>query len=140
MAFVNEYISDEDIKNYEIEKVWLHPNPVYIGKSKPAGFRFEWTINRARDSYFMVLTGPDRDDLYRTCVLKWKGELFTIYVRGTGDGSTSLSDSPFKKVWELRGAASYDSEILETLKEALTTYGYSGMRRQIPNTVVQFKF
>ena len=33
-----------------------------------------------------------------------------------------------------------EKEIMTALKEALTTYGYRGARKQIPNTVVEFNF
>lgn len=141
MAFVNEYISDEDIEKYGIEKIWLRHNPVYIGKSKPSGFRFQWTIDRARDIYFMVVGGGGRDEVnVAVCILNWQGKQTEFRLFKPGEGSKSFSESPYRVVWGLGNATTYDPEILLLLKEALTAYGYSGMRRQVPNTIVEFKF
>lgn len=146
MAFMNEYISDEDIKNYEIEKVWLRHNAQYIGKSRPTAFRFQWTIDRDRNIYFMVVAGGGRADHEdgTTCVLNWQGKQTTVRIDKADGSSANLNDNPFKIIWELLNTPSLDSvsnrEILGVLKEGLTTYGYEGARRQVPNTIVEFKF
>lgn len=146
MAFVNEYISDEDIKNYEIEKVWLSFNAQYIGKSRPAGFRFQWTIDRERNIYFMVVAGGGRADHEdgTACVLNWHGRQTTVRINEADGSSANLNDRPFKIIWELLNTPSLDSvsnqEILGALKEALTAYGYEGARLQVPSTIVEFKF
>lgn len=141
MAFVNEYISDEDIKKYGIEELWLRYNPVYKGQKRPSGFRFQWTVDREQNIYFMMVGGGGYERVNeRICLLSYKGKAYEVWIARPGEGSKNLSDEPFYIVWELSGGASYGTEVLDALKEALTVFGYDGARRQVPNTIVKFKF
>ena len=56
MAFVNEYISDEDVEKYGIRQLRdeLHAN--YATRE-----HWEWTIDRERDAYLMRLRNLGRD-------------------------------------------------------------------------------
>ncbi len=145
MAFVNEYISEEDIKKYGIEEIWLRYHAAYGGTSKPPGFRFQWTIDRARDIYFMQVGGGGRDEIdLAIWILDWQGKKTRVDLAKTSDGSMSFSERPYRIVWELRNSPAMDSmsrgELLAVIREALVGYGYGGVREQIPETVVNFKF
>lgn len=142
MPFVNEYISEDDLNKSGIEEVWLRYHPIYkrTDRERPKSFRFSWTVDHERNIYFAILTGPDRDEHYMTCLLSVKDERVIIYLRLSGDGSNRYSDVPYKRVWELKNNSKYDAELLSILKEALSVYGCDGIERQVPNTVVEFLF
>lgn len=148
MAFVNEYVSEDDIKKYDLDRVWLDRNPVYKIEGKlPSGFRHKWTVDRESDTYFMVVGGGgyDRGNI-TNCVLYRGGQLWDIQLAEPGDGSKSFKEQPYRIVWALetiyprQSEAAYQ-EVINVLKEALTVYGYAGPRSQAPGTtLVEFKF
>lgn len=147
MAFVNEYVSGEDVQKYNLDEVWLHRNPVYRREGKlPPGFRHKWTVDRERNFYFMVTGGGgyDRGNITE-CVLYLDGVLLNVELAKPGEGSKSFSEQPYRIVWELNKMLpklpdSTSQEAVRVLKDALRAYGYAGARRQIPNTIVEFKF
>jgi hypothetical protein len=65
MPFVNEYVSDDDIEKYRLDELWLRYHPEY--KSVPSIYRHNWTIDRERNTYFMVVGGGGREENYKTC-------------------------------------------------------------------------
>jgi hypothetical protein len=145
MVFVNEYVSDEDIKKYKLNEIWLKYHPEH--KSVPDHYRHEWTVDRERDIYLKwVSVGREEHSNRLTFVLYWKGEFITVELDLVGIGRTQkLTERPYRKVWELVGIwpsqpkTAKREEVLAALKEALTVRGYDGARRQIPDTIVEFK-
>lgn len=144
MGFVNEFVSEEDIKKYKLDEIWLKNSPAY--KSVPASFRHHWTIDRERDIYFKVI-GSGREELANQVIgnFYWKGQLLTVHLYVAAGGSLKFSEQPFRKIWERadifpRQAVTEHPEIMDALKEALTVYGVRGMQNQVPNTIVEFKF
>ncbi len=147
MAFVNEYVSDDDIKKYNLDRVWLDRNAVYKIEGKlPSGFRHKWTVDRERDTYFMMAGGGSYDRDFTSWVLYREGQLWDIDLSKPGEGSNSFDEQPYRIVWaleriNLRKPEAAHREIIQVLKEALTVYGYAGPRRQAPGTtLVEFKF
>ena len=103
MAFVNEYVSEDDIKKYGLDKVWLDRNAVYKAEGKmPSGFRYKWTVDRESDSYFMVVGGGgyDRGNI-TNCVLFRGGQLWDIELAEPGEGSKNFKEQPYRIVWAL---------------------------------------
>lgn len=143
MTFVNEYVSDDDIKKYGLNELWLKYSPEY--KGFPSSFRHEWTIDRDRNAYFKVMGGGGREENYKKCVLNINGTHLTVRIRVSVGSSLHFSDQPFKINWELididreKPRADHD-ETIKVLKDALLAYGYAGARRQVPNTIVEFQF
>lgn len=145
MTFVNEYVSEEDIKKYMLDEIWLKYHPEE--KSVPNHYRHEWTVDRERDIFLKwISVGREEYSNRLTFVLYWKGELFTVDIDLIGVGRPQkLTDRPYKKVWELVGIwpsqpkTATREEVLTALKEALIVRGYDGARRQIPDTIVEFK-
>lgn len=145
MAFVNEYVPEDDIKKYKLDEIWLKYHPEE--KSVPNHYRHEWTVDRERDIYLKwVNVGREEYSSRLTFVLYWKGEFFTADLDLVGIGRPQkLTERPYRKVWELVGIwpsqpkTATREEVLAVLKEALTVRGYDGARRQIPDTVVEFK-
>ncbi len=145
MSFVNEYVSAEDVKRYQLDGIWGKYHPVYGGI--PSNFRHYWTIDSARNIYFKVMNiGREELSGVHTCLLYLDGEPIKVKVELGDESSGNLNDQPFIIVWHLVGVwpskidAVSNKEMIEILKEALTVFGYSGARRQVPNTVVKFKF
>ena len=146
MAFVNEYASDEDIEKYGLEAIWRRFNPNRMGpmfqNGPPA-----WTIDRERDAFLMIVGRGTREAgnllLGVLCV---KGQLARYHLFVNAETSDFLSANPYYKVWDRGKLDRYDGFDLPVedadnlLKEALSVYGYSGARKQLPNTIVKFNF
>ena len=149
MAFVNEYASEEDIKKYNLVEIWLGQHPEYKREGKPPSrYRFNWTIDREREIWLMCVArgGYDRGNL-SIWDLFWKGELLSFWLVKPGEGSKSFNEQPYRIVWGFSPFSLHPAdhpdwpEILQVFKEALTVYGYEGVREQAPGTtVVSFKF
>ena len=79
-------------------------------------------------------------------VLLWDGTEVRVRLQLAEGSSPKFSDNPFYVIWNLLGftpeklPAVDPNTIIDVLKAALITYGYSGARKQIPNTVVKFNF
>ncbi|WP_457330188.1 hypothetical protein [Rhizobacter sp. P5_C2] len=72
MAFVNEYIGDEDRQAYGIEAI--DQNFVTGGTNSR-----QWTIDRERDIYFRVVArGREEVAHQSTWTLFWHGELIVV--------------------------------------------------------------
>lgn len=144
MAFVNEYVPEEDIKKYNLMEIWdSFRVPSHRGELLP-GFRFTWTIDRERNIFFMpVKWGTEEDPTRRTCVLWCDGSQVIITIDHCIDKPHEVGK---KSVWELVSICKptnftvSDGEIIKILKEALTTYGADGIWRSVPNYIVEFKF
>jgi hypothetical protein len=145
MGFVNEFASEEDIEKYDLEGLMDKYRPIYKDRqfelSQP-----KFTIDRERNIFFMTYRQGREEFSNRTYALLWiSGKCVIVEVDLVYGSSESLSDSPFKMVWEL-AAFRLQEEInmpretaINILKEALIAYGYAGARKQIPNTIVEFK-
>lgn len=67
-------------------------------------------------------------------------------------GSIKLSERPYRILWHFDGfdeawpwkcpvpPKEEQPHVIQLLKEALTAYGYAGMRKQLPETIVSFNF
>jgi hypothetical protein len=148
MAFVNEYVSEDDIKKYKLEEDWIRRNPQYRTKGRPSSCPLKWTIDRERNIYFMVVGGggSEANDFGTPCILNWQGKGISVVLKLAKGSSDNLNNHPFIIVWDLVNIGPSqlekisNKEILQTLKEALMVYGYSGAHRQIPDTIVEFNF
>jgi hypothetical protein len=143
MAFVNEYVPDEDIKPYGLEAYWNS----LLKRGRPASYRLEWTIDRDRDIYLMlthIANQAFEEGDWVEFTLWWEGKVFKCRLKYASSTSEKLSDNPFIQAWDLISINPVDEisheQVLAMLKEALTVYGYSGVRKQLPNTVVEFNF
>ncbi|TBW48114.1 hypothetical protein EZI54_21645 [Marinobacter halodurans] len=146
MAFVNEFVPEDDVKNYNLDKIWDSYHPNFKG-SKPIGFRHSWTVDRERN-VFLIWQSSGREEFSNrhTFVLWWKGELLTVILDVCDESFYKLSDNIGKTVWSLfeiekpDGLGLRDKEIIPVLKEALSVYGYRGAQRQLSDFKVEFKF
>jgi len=153
MAFINEYISEEDIEKYKINELMNS----YQGENKfpKKYYKHRWTIDKERECWFMWVDMPHepldhtRFTGERIFILHYKGKNIEIVLRKIFEESSEvLTDNPFYVTWKLdrinKPKELYDvsdSEIIEILKEALEVYGTRGIKTSIPqeNIIVNLK-
>lgn len=155
MTFINEYVSDNDVKKYDLLNVWCRsPSDDPI---KQAGRSFYWTIDYERNIWLMLReivhsyensrSGRPEPTDGRIFILSINNEIIEIHLNNLCDESTHVfSQIPFYQVWEFKSMIRTDltdlsnKEIILILKEALAVFGYDGISKQVPNTIVKFKF
>ena len=143
MAFVNEYISDEDVEKYGIAQLRdeLH---AYHQR------RYHWTRDRERDAYLVQIHHLGRDLEPEDWLLYEKDRYCAVMLHREG-GSMKLSERPYRILWHFDGfcdawlrcpvpAEEEQPQVIQLLKEALTVYGLNGVWRQVPDTIVSFTF
>jgi len=158
MAFINEYISDEDIEKYQIDA--LMNSYQGEGTFPDKYYKHRWTIDKERGVWFIWVYDP-KDPLedYRRgtgesiFILHMHGQNIEIVLRDVFDESSKkTTDNPFYVTWKLEKIIKpislqniSDKEIIEILREALKIYGADGMDNvtiyKIPeeNIVVKLK-
>ena len=143
MAFVNEYVSDNNIKKYNLEslrikcKGWIPPR-----------FRFDWTFDSERDSYFIPMeSGREENSNQVRGVFYFKGIEWDVKVSLEPGCSLSFSENPYQQIWGLihikhpSGGQVPENELVPVLKEALVTYQVFGIATPADlNVVTIFKF
>lgn len=136
MSFVNEFVSNADVKKYDLDEVNY--------KFWKADSRFDWTINRERDIYLRWMkSGRGESGLQQEFSLYWDGTLLAVRMSSScvlrQDGTKAL-------IWKLHhlvlpGAMkARRDEIIEDLKEALTVYKTDGVRSTHDEHSVIFEF
>ena len=150
MAFVNEYISQDDIKKYKFDEMLFKANPELKGVL-PSYYTPIWTIDRERNIYMQSTGSYDQaredDPWVRFKLVIHDKSVFNFKLWYGAGKSVKTTDDPYIIVWDFKSmdvvSNSYDipqNEITQLLKEALTVYGYLGAGVQIKNTVVRFNF
>jgi len=140
MAFVNEYISDEDIERYHLKNL--------IEKYKrytysPDIDNINWTIDKEEDIWLIFFGrehDPDMDHGYtreHIFVLYYKGQLIEARLWLEEDSSFNISTRPYIINWKLLSLHSPSKnininidEIKKVLCKALTNYGKYGIDDQ----------
>ncbi|MGD8913895.1 MAG: hypothetical protein PVI97_05450 [Candidatus Thiodiazotropha sp.] len=144
MAFINEYATDEDIKKYDLNGIWDQYHPARKGKYY-LGQRPSFTIDRQRNFFFKILRSGRFDESNRKTALLWVNGRHIVIELDYIDvlNSKGLKSDPYRIRWELAGyhpqpgGQESKKQIMAILNEALNVYGYSGARKQLPNTVVE---
>jgi hypothetical protein len=129
MAFVNEYISSQDVDKYHLEEI---DERFVVG----GVYARDWTIDRVRDIYLRIASRGREDWRNQTeWTFYWKGYLLVLRLdlldaRGA-NGEPGWSH--WRLAW-LNGSQGLPADlkaektqILETLKEALTNYQVAGV-------------
>lgn len=157
MNFVNEFVSAKDIARYRLDDLYKDFSPWSWRDGRPSTFKHYWTINKARNTFLVLLgyqeetgqTGrlePTANHVFHLQV----GERVSarVVLERSTDSSTSLSERPFRRIWnvlaiETTGIESRTSDqyasTLQTLKEALDVFGLAGAYQQVPQTVVELR-
>ena len=142
MAFINEFISNNDREKYEINTLWRKYHPG--SQLNPDELDIEWTFDRHNDIYLKAMkSGREELSNQTTFVLAIKGVLYEV-VANTLKGRLNIKNDPYIKIWELIYISPKPSEaerktVLKYFKEALTAYGVSGVAYQASNTIVKFE-
>ena len=125
MAFVNEYVSEEDDKKYGLEAI---DKRYFIGHA--LGYT-EWTRDRERDIYLRFMRHQGEDGMYKqTFTFYWRETLLEVRLDLIDGGGEPGGKGWIK--WSLRhlslpeSLAIYREQILADLKDALRTYGGGG--------------
>ena len=153
MAFVNEFVSEEDIKTHGLDELKKKYNSWSWRGGRPSTFRHSWTVDRERGIFAMPLFSwnDDRSDRpmptrKQSWVVDWHGRRAIAVIDRTPDSSSELNDSPYRINWilidlDLSSAGDMSRESTVTvLKDALTAYGHFGVFLQPKNPVVTFNF
>ena len=144
MAFVAEYISKEDLKQYDIlsnmNELLMNHNYTYPIQDNDTDW-MNWVIDRQRDAWLIhvcLASMPDPRDGYKgedIWLLHYKDKNIELDIRRIYDETTSkmLVDNPFFIKYKLENInSSIDGipldELYKILKEALTEYGNRGIR------------
>lgn len=138
MAFVNEYISVDDIVKYDIENILRRFSKRLIG-------RWSWTIDRERDVVLMwIRRGLEEESDHVEFVLWWRKQLIEVELITVEEGGSYSAKSYIR--WGLgaiklpSGLESQRSDILEVLKEALIEYMAFGIGVPVTDHTVSFDF
>jgi hypothetical protein len=138
MAFVNETIPEADLHRIDFASV-IHPL-----HSCPIEIPSEWSIDRERDIALIDLGGGSGENsMYpRFFLIYWQGQFTYVHLSSTFTGNFPTWD--MEVTWMLRFLPQLDGvseEIfLDTLKEALTCYGYISSRYRDRIRAVKFNF
>jgi hypothetical protein len=147
MPFANEHASENDVKKFELRKIWngFHIPFQQIGLDE--NFHFPWTVDHERN-IFLMRVHVGREELSNRCtfVLAIEGTLLTaILDRATGS-TANIRKETGKSVWDLvrldipSGIDVDRDKALTLLIEALMTYGYRGVDRVLRHYAVEFSF
>ena len=150
MAIINEYVSQEDIKKYNLEKLVkkyeFYPRYLQIDS-------ISWTVDKERDIWLIRCAEEYNPDIDHAGT---REHIFTLYYKGVDievrvwleeDSQTNIYISPFIVIWRFLSVdpSSFDgvdeNEIKEVLKEFLTVYGDSGVwaQKEAKNAIVKFR-
>jgi hypothetical protein len=122
MAFVNENIPEADLQRIDFASV-IHPL-----HSCPIDTPSEWTIDRDRDIALISLGGGlGENSMYPSFFLiYWQGQFTDVHLVASTTGNFTTWD--LEVTWTLRFMRQLDGVpealYLETLKEALSSFGY----------------
>ena len=138
MAFVNETIPAADLRRIDFASV-IHP--LHFCPIKTPS---KWTIDRDRDIALIDLGGGfDENSAYPSFFLiYWQGQFSDVHLTAAATGNFPTWD--LEVTWTLRFMRQLDgvSEalFLETLKQALTCYGYLDSMYRDRVKAVKFNF
>jgi len=155
MAFINEYIPDEDKERYDFWELTIQYRNVH--RADDVEFflhNYHWTIDRERGiwlSHFRDNNFHGRGRIKdrgkeHVFVLHYNATNFEVTVWKEDDSRTHIRKTPFILVWRLLSitpsALDTDSEaeLKAVLKEALAAYGDCGIRAMgsAKNPIVRF--
>jgi hypothetical protein len=138
MAFVNETIPAADLRRIDFASV---KDPVNF---RPIDTPTKWTFDRERDIALVDLGGGmDENSMYpRFFLIYWQGQFSDVHLTATFTGNFPTWD--LEVTWTLRFMRQLDgvpeAVFLETLKQALTCYGYLDSMYRERVKAVRFNF
>ena len=145
MDFVNEYISEEDIKKYGIREIWdqFHPfskNDMNLLK------KHSWTVDRDRDVFFIPAKSGREEKSNQIIAMLWWEEIYLSVTLANVGGKLDYLNKIGSVVWALidiwrpGDSTISDTVIIPVLKEALIAYQFDGIRNPMTEYKVEFTF
>lgn len=135
MPFVNEYVSEADVKLHDLDALLAKSNKEAWSKGRPAVFRHAWTIDRERNAFVIRLTramnydtpsGIPMPTFEESCLLRWNG----IDIGFTLTLVEELRQPVHTFVWsisDIKSAPGNDANaVLELIKDAISVRGKFG--------------
>lgn len=136
MAFVNEYVSQDEIQKYglgAIDKRYFRGD-----------YKTQWTRDHARDIYLRHMRNGGEEGIWQqTFTFYWKGTLIEVGLAVRGDGEKNGKEL---RIWGLRYISipneleEYREEILSDLRDALMVYGVAGLIEPSTNFTISCEF
>ena len=125
MTFVNEYISAEEIKKYDLENI---NKRFIVGATKAR----DWTINRERNIYLRnVANGREEFSHQSKWTFYWHGELIILELDNISTsgvaGGERCGHKKLRSITIPHHLKTNYVEIIVDLKEALTVYKDGGV-------------
>ena len=154
MAFVNEYISKEDIEKYDIFGIWnkFLPEREQVKKETEKRYIPQWTIDREREIWFSYagrVIDQDLDFGQGTGEVIWylnyKGKNLEVRLQ-RGKESFTIKERPYIKNWIFLSITpeSLDDisnkELRNIIKEALDVYGTNGISSLVDRKDINLTF
>jgi hypothetical protein len=147
MAFVNEYITEEDKEKYGLDTLWASYHNVL---SQKLPNKKDWTIDRERKIWLMQTALIPDDSIFDHAYSS--EQIWTLYYQGQSvevrievSDNKEIADQSYNKVWDLLSLSPNALESLSTdvlinfIEEALKVHGYLGIIRQRPNFTVALR-
>ncbi len=154
MAFVNEYISKEDIEKYDIFGIRnkFLTGSYQITKEREKHFNLTWVINRERKIWFCYAGRVIDQDLdfgqgtgEEIWYLNYKGTNLEVRLQ-RGKESFTIKERPYIKHWIFLSVTPEflddvsNKELKNIIKEALDVYGTRGMSSQVDRKNIELTF
>lgn len=150
MAFQNEYVSAEDVRNYKLADAFS----LYHQFGISSDFQYKWTIDRESQSYLLLVkqiaevgaSGREEPTNAYIFLLYLNERKYEFLLSVADTSSKKFSESPFRVIWKLEednnqfNSAEQYQAVMVVFKKALQVYGYAGARKQIDNTEVECRF
>lgn len=149
MAFVNEYVAEEDIDKFDLYGIYKKYKPYSMFKKEE--LEYDWVIDREKDiwfKYIALMDDPNHEHQYT------QENIFILHIHNTNievriwkaKREGNAVDGPILIELDLISITpkSLDNvnaeEIKKLVKEALEVYGFRGVSKQVPNTTVKCNF
>ena len=154
MAFINEYISKEDIEKYDIFGIRnkFLTGSYQITKEREKHFNLTWTIDKEREIWFSYAGRVIDQDLdfgqatgEEIWYLNYKGENLEVRLQ-RGKESFTIKERPYIKHWIFLSITPEslndvsNKELKNIIKEALDVYGTRGMSSQVDRKDINLTF
>ena len=154
MAFVNEYISKEDIEKYDIFGIRnkFLTGSYQITKEREKHFNLTWVINRERKIWFCYAGRVIDQDLdfgqgtgEEIWYLNYKGTNLEVRLQ-RGKESFTIKERPYIKHWIFLSVTPEflddvsNKELKNIIKEALDVYGTRGISSQVDRKNIELTF
>ena len=125
MAFINEYISEEDRKKYNIDAI---NERFIVGGTNPR----QWTIEKEKNTYLMcVARGREEFFSESTWIFFWEGNLIELEIKLVSSDSKvngpGYSHKEIKSIKIPESLKGKEEELLRNLKEAFLAYKDGGI-------------